>query len=119
MEKRPYFVIGDLLANAFIATVSVALTAWLLGGAWGMVPGMLLGMIIALPLSLIPVAPFFGAMEILTPCMLSGMLGGMWGGMWPLAGVTIFYWGVGTGCAVIVVIYTLNAVMSGPQTIRD
>ena len=30
MEKRPYFFIGDLLTNAFIAKVSVALTAWLL-----------------------------------------------------------------------------------------
>jgi len=123
MEKRLYFVIGDLLANAFVATVAVALTAWLIGGSWGMVPGMLVGMLIgmaiALPLSIGLLTPFLGALEIITPCMISGMFGGMWGGMWPLAGAMIFRWGIGTGIAVVVVIYTLNIVTTGPQKIRN
>jgi len=123
MEKRPYFVIGDLLANAFIATVAVALTAWLVGGSWGTIPGMLvgmvIGMIIALPLSLVLLVPILGAMEVFVPCMLSGMLGGMWGGMWPLAGAAMFRWGIGTGIAVVVVIYALNTITTGPQKIGN
>ena len=83
MEKRLYFIIGDLFANAFVATVAVALTAWLLGGSWGMIPGMLVGMLIgmavALPLSLALLSPILGVMEVISPCMISGMLGGMWG----------------------------------------
>ena len=43
MEKRLYFIIGDLCANALVATAAVALTAWLIGGSWGMLPGMLVG----------------------------------------------------------------------------
>lgn len=123
MEKRLYFIIGDLFANALIATVAVALTAWLIGGSWGMIPGMLvgmlLGMVITLPLSLVLLTPILGVMEVLSPCMISGMLGGMWGGMWPLAGGEILQWGVGTGIAVVVVIYALNAVVSGPQKVEN
>jgi len=121
MEKRLYFVIGDLFANAFVATIAVSLTAWLIGGSWGMIPGMLVGMVIgmaiAVPLSLGPLSLMFGTMEVIAPCMLSGMLGGMWGGMWPLAGAAMLRSGVGTGIVVIVSIYALNAVMTGPQKI--
>lgn len=123
MEKRIYFIIGDLFANAVVATAAVALTAWLIGGAWGMIPGMIagmvIGMVIALPLSLALLAPFLGAMEVLSPCMVSGMLGGMWGGMWPLTGDAIFRWGIGTSIAVVVVVYALNAVVAGPQKIGN
>ncbi len=123
MEKRLYFVIGDLFANAFVATVAVALTAWLIGGAWGMIPGMLagmaIGMAIALPLSLGPLSLMFGTLEVIAPCMLSGMLGGMWGGMWPLAGAAALRWGVVTGVVVIVGVYALNGVMTGPQKIES
>ncbi|MFQ5634735.1 MAG: hypothetical protein ACE5G3_05335 [Gammaproteobacteria bacterium] len=123
MEKRPYFVIGDLVANALVATAAVAMTAWLIGGAWGMIPGMLAGMLIgmavALPLSLGLLFPILGVMEVLTPCMLAGMFGGMWGGMWPLAGESVLRWGAGTGAVVVALIYALNAVMAGPQQVRD
>ncbi len=121
MEKRLYFIIGDLVANAFVATAAVALTAWLIGGSWGMLPGMLagmlLGMAIALPLTLALLFPILGVMEVMAPCMVSGMLGGMWGGMWPLAGAAILQWGIGTGVAVVVIIYAINAAMSGPQKV--
>jgi hypothetical protein len=122
MEKRPYFVIGDLLANAFVATLAVALTAWIIGGTWGMLPGMLVGMMIGMAiglfLSLGLLFPVLGVMEVMAPCMISGMLGGMWGGMWPLAGADILQWGIGTGIIVFAVIYALNAVTTGPQTIE-
>jgi len=119
MEKRPYFIIGDLLANALVATVAVAVSASLIGGGWGMIPGMLagmvVGMLVALPLSLIVLFPLLGVMEVMAPCMLSGMLGGMWGGMWPLAGESVFRWGISTGIGVMVEIYMLNAIITGPQ----
>ena len=122
MEKRLYFIIGDLFANAFVATVAVALTAWLLGGAWGMVPGMLFGMVIgmaiSLPLSAGLLFPILGVMEVIAPCMLSGMFGGMWGGMWPLAGAEVLRWGIGTGLAVVVFVYAMNLVVTGPQRLR-
>jgi hypothetical protein len=121
MEKRPYFVIGDLIANILVATAAVALTAWLIGGSWGMIPGMIvgmvLGMIIAVPLTVALLAPLLGIMEVLAPCMLGAMFGGMWGGMWPLQGAEILRWGVGTGVVSFVVVYALNTVLSGPQRI--
>jgi len=123
MEKRLYFIIGDLVANAFVATIAVAATGWLIGGSWGMIPGMLIGMligmIIALPVSLAMLAPLLGVMEVISPCMISGMLGGMWGGMMPLAGDEIFRWGIGTGVTVVVVIYIVNALVTGPQKIEN
>jgi len=119
MEKRLYFVVGDFVANALVATAAVAVTTWLIGGTWGMISGMIvgmvLGMIVALPLSLGLLSPLLGIMEVIAPCMLSGMLGGMWGGMWALTGGQIVQWGVGTGVAVVAVIYALNIFMTGPQ----
>jgi len=123
METRLYFVIGDCIANVFVATVAVALTTWLIGGAWGMIPGMIagmvVGMLIAIPLSVGLLFPLLGVMEIMAPCMLSGMFGGMWGGMWPLTGAEIWKWGIGTGIVVVILIYVLNAGLSGPQKIRN
>ena len=123
MEKRLYFIVGDLLANAFVATAAAAFTAWLIGGAWGMLPGMLagmlLGMAVALPLTLALLFPVLGVMEVMAPCMLSGMLGGMWGGMWPLAGAELLRWGIGTGALVVIVVYGINAMTSGPQRVEE
>ena len=123
MEKRLPFILGDLAANCLIATICVAFTSWLIGGSWGMVPGMLvgmlLGMVLAMPLSLAGLTPWLGVMEVVTPCMLSGMFGGMWGGMWDLSGAEIIRWGMSTGATVVVVIYLLNALLSGPQRVES
>ncbi len=106
--------------------MAAAVATWLIGGAWGMFPGMLLGMligmIIALVLGLALLTPILGVMEVLTPCMLSacmlsGMFGGMWGGMWPLTVIEVLKWGGGTGVAVVVIIYVLNTIVTGPQRI--
>lgn len=122
MEKRFYFVLGDLVTSVVAAIATTGLAVWLIGGAFGMVPGMLvgmlLGMVVALFLTLL-ISPLLGLMEVLTLGMLSGMIGGMWGGMWPLSGGEIVRWGAGTGVAVFVVIYLLNAAMTGPQRLRN
>lgn len=119
MEKRIPFIIGDVLANMLVATVTTAAATWLIGGTWGMIAGaaagMVLGMVIALLLCIPVLMTLLGAFEVLTPVMLSGMLGGMWGGMWPLAGSAILRWGFGTGLALVAVIYGLNAVLTSPQ----
>jgi hypothetical protein len=123
MEKRPLFILGDLLANCCVATLATALSAWLIGGSLGMLPGMLagmlLGMLISLPLGVGLLSMLLGIMEVMMPCMLSGMLGGMWGGMWPLQTEDIFQWGIGTGVSMVIVIYTLNAFMSGLQKLAN
>ena len=122
MDRRLYFVLGDLFANVLVATAAAGFCAWLIGGSWGMLPGMLagmlIGMVVALLISLPLLAPLLGVMEVLTPCMLSGMFGGMWGGMWPLRGTGILSWGIGTGLVVIIAMYALNAAKSGPQELR-
>ena len=123
MEKRLPFIIGDLLANAFVATVSIAVTSWLIGGDWGMaagmIDGMIIGMVVALILSLTMLVPVLGVMETLTPCMLSGMFAGMWGGMWSLTGAEILRWGIGAGLIVVVIIYALNLIVTGPQKLEN
>jgi hypothetical protein len=122
METRPLFVLGDFAANIFVATAITAVTSLLIGGSLGMWPGMiagmLLGMALALPLGFGLMAPWLGVMEVATPTMLSGMFAGMWGGMWDLSAAEMLRWGAGTGVAVVVVIYALNAVMSGPQRVE-
>ena len=84
MERRPYFVLGDLAVNcatggvtAWLAS-SVVPTGW--GMAGGMVAGMILGMVIGIVLAFV-FTPLFGALEVMLPAMLSGMLAGMGGGM--------------------------------------
>lgn len=84
MERRPYFVVGDLLANAAIGAV-VGVTVWFIApGDWPgyavMFLGMVLGMVLALPLSL-PFVYLLGAMEVMLPAMMSGMVAGMFVGM--------------------------------------
>ena len=123
METRWYFVLGDIAANILVATVAFALSSWLIGGALGMFPsmliGMVLGMAITLPLSLGMLSTLLGVMEVMCPCMLSGMFGGMFGAMRPLDGAEILPWGAATGIAVVVVIYLANALLSGPQKLKS
>ena len=84
MERRPYFVLGDLLSCTVTGAAAALVVARLVSPAWSpwlaMPVGMVLGMLVALPVSLIFVVPF-GFMEVLLPGMLVGMLAGMWAGM--------------------------------------
>ncbi len=84
MEKRPYFVLGDIFSNVFVgALVGLAASA-MVGEGWNMVVGMAggmgVGMVLAL-LSLLVFCPLFGALEVMLPVMLSGMASGMGVGM--------------------------------------
>ena len=78
MEVRPYFLIGDVAANAGVGALAAALVSWVGIPSWPMLPGMLVGMLIGMIVGLVAalavLSLLFGAMEIFVPCMLGGML---------------------------------------------
>lgn len=119
MELRPYFLIGDIVANCAVGALAGLLAAWVTGSGWpmplGMLVGMGLGMFVGLIASLTVFTPLLGAMEIMVPCMLVGMLAGMAGGMWPLTPTAAAGWGALLGLGVVVFVGTLNTFLKGPQ----
>ena len=122
MENRPYFIAADVACNVGIALIAVAISTLVFGGnigmLAGMVGGMLIGMILGLLLGFGILAPRFGIMEVIVPCMMSGMIGGMVGGMQDLSAAEILQWGCITGLGSLVAIYTLNAVFGGQQKLE-
>lgn len=128
MEKRLYFVLGDVACAAVIGGVAGVLGAAVVSPVWNMwlamLVGMILGMVISTPLSF-AFMPFFGAMEIMVPAMTCGMFSGMWvamaGAMQPLSVGVGLRAGVGIGLGVLVVIYALNALLRvrGDRRIRS
>jgi len=84
MDRRLYFLLGDLLANgatgALVGLLAVLVFAPGTGGLVAMALGMLGGMVVATPLAFL-FAPFFGAMEVMLPVMATGMTAGMVGAM--------------------------------------
>ncbi|MBF0139871.1 MAG: hypothetical protein HQL74_06285 [Magnetococcales bacterium] len=114
MEKRPYFVLGDLVSSC----VTGGLTAWvvyhsvpskgsmILAMAAGMVVGMVMGMLLTFVFM-----PFFGAMEVMLPVMLAGKLSGMVVGM----GLAMHGWSewwsglIGVLCGLVAFVWTLLA----------
>ncbi|MDP6406099.1 MAG: hypothetical protein QF797_12910 [Alphaproteobacteria bacterium] len=84
MEKRLYFVVGDMLACGSLGAAAGWLAFAAMPQNWWfpvtMVLGMFLGMVVG-SLGGFLFSPFFGAMEIALPTALAGMLAGMAGGM--------------------------------------
>ncbi|NND53875.1 MAG: hypothetical protein HKN56_02765 [Gammaproteobacteria bacterium] len=123
MEKRLYFVAGDVLSNIAVGIVSTGVATLLIGGNLPMLPGMLagmvVGMVIAMGMSMGLLAPRLGIMEIMMPCMLTGMFGGMWGGMHDLSFFASLRWGTYTGMTVLVAVYLLNAAIGGRQKLPE
>jgi hypothetical protein len=118
METRPYFLIGDLVANGLIGGVVGALSAWLVDPSWNMwvahVVCMVVGMVLALPLAF-PFMAFFGAMEVMVPTHFAGMCAGMWVGMeaamHPVSGAAGFATGVWVGIASLLFCYLADALL--------
>ena len=121
METRPYFILGDIVANLVTGVAAALATVALIGPGWnmlvGMFVGMALGMALAMLLSLAVFAAFFGAMEVMLPAMLTGMAAGMWLGMAaPMGAVGALRaveMGAATGVAVVVFTYLMNARLRG------
>ncbi|MFV0278411.1 MAG: hypothetical protein ACK5HY_14680 [Parahaliea sp.] len=122
MDKRLYFVVGDLAANI----VTGALVGWLVWLAtphgWNMwlimAPAMILGMVLATVLA-IPLGMLFGAMEVMVPMMLSGMVAGMVLGMHAAMHRSDAAFALATGAlcglASILAVWALNSLLRGPR----
>jgi hypothetical protein len=127
MERRLYFLIGDLLSNVGVGALVGLAVALFVNGAWpvvlAMIIGMLVGDLIALPVAF-ALSALFGAMELMLPVMLTGMIAGMLVGMWaammPLSGGSTAVLGGVVGLMVLVVTYALNAyVRAGGLTAKE
>lgn len=126
MEKRPYFIMGDLMANTLIGGVAAVAAIILINSSWmmfiAMIVGMAAGMFISLLLGLLIFIPLFGAMEVMLPAMLSGMFSGMVVGMWAAMGPvdlkTAFFMGALIGIIVLFLTSLVNVKVSGMKTIN-
>ena len=125
MDKRLYFVMGDVLVNVAIAILVAILSWWIVSISWNMFIAMwlmmILGMVLAMLLAL-PAGICFGAMEVMLPMKLSGMASGMVVGMWAAMHPLSFSQAVGvggvTGLLSIVVVWLLNSKIRGIQTLE-
>lgn len=120
MERRVYFLFGDLLA----CTVTGAAAAWLaqlaVPAGWIFPAGMALGMAIGMfagALGGILFTPLFGSMEIAMPATLAGMAAGMVGGMLPTVAPgdagTALWVGAAAGLVCLAYTYVLQARLHG------
>ena len=120
MDKRLFFMIGDLVANVVSGTIA-GLAAWaIVDPAWNMWLAMLAMMVLGMALGLVLFFPFsikLGAMEVMLPLMFSGMLGGMVVGMLaamvPLSLASALAHGAVSGLAGILCIWIANSMLLG------
>jgi hypothetical protein len=115
-ERRPYFVIGDLICNALAGAVVGTTVVWLVDVGWspalGMFAGMVVGSFIAMLLAMAG-STLWGALEVMLPMMSTGMVVGMLAGMSAasrtMTTTTVSIGGALVGVAVLVGTYSLNA----------
>ena len=125
MERRPYFVFGDVLSCAVIGAIAALAAPASVAEWWSMIVGMLVGMTVGMVVALLVgfalFVGLFGAMEVMVPTMLTGMLAGMAFGMVetmrPLGSGAETAVGALIGCAVLALTYLANARLSGRATI--
>ena len=118
VERRPYFVIGDLVSNALAGAVVAVLVTRVesLISGWpvlaGMLIGMVMGQLVAMLLSMVA-STFLGAHEVMLPMMTTGMVVGMLAGMSAVEGglppEAAAARGALVGLAVLVGTYVLNS----------
>lgn len=126
MEKRAYFLLGDLAGNIATGALAALASAALLGGLpmfISMPLSMILGMFIGMILLYGVLLRLFGAMEPMLQTMTTGMFAGMLAVMNISSDAQLLphaiYLGAEVGIAVFVLSWLLNAAISGPQTIRE
>lgn len=120
MERRPYFLLGDLVSNTAVGGLVALVVASVVGETWpmalAMVLGMLVGDFVALPAA-VGLSVLFGAMELMLPVMLSGMLSGMVVGMraatGPMSTDVALGLGASLGLLGLLATYGLNAYIQG------
>jgi hypothetical protein len=118
MERRIYFLAGDLLSNAVMGAAAAWLAAAIVDPSWSMPAGMFAGMLggMGLGLLLMPVfVGLFGAMEVMLPVMLTAMLSGMLSGMASAMQVPaiplLLLAGGSIGILVLLLTYAIDAVL--------
>lgn len=119
IETRPYFVVGDLIANSALGALVGVCCALVIPQNWpslvAMMAGMFLGMLIAIPVQLAS-SLLLGAFETMLPMMLSGMSSGMLVAM--MASQKPIPWrdgltaGALAGLAVVAFTYAMNALLT-------
>ena len=125
VERRPYFVFGDVLSCAVIGAIAALAATASVAEWWNMIVGMLVGMTVGMVVALLVgfalFVGLFGAMEVMLPTMLTGMLAGMAFGMVetmrPLGSGAEAGVGALIGCAVLALTYLANARLSGRATV--
>ena len=79
MERRPYFVLGDILANGVTGALVAAACTSTIGETVPMILAMPVGMMLGGMLAMLLAAGLtvaFGAFEVMLPVMTTGMLVG-------------------------------------------
>ena len=120
MERRVYFLAGDVLSNVIVGMASAWLATVIVDPSWHMYAAMLAGMAAGMGLALVLLPLFvglFGAMEVMLPVMLTAMLAGMAFGMegvmhWLSAPGDLLGGGV-IGLLVLLLTYGVDAGMRG------
>ena len=116
MEKRLYFIFGDVLSNAAIGGLAGLGAAGLVSAGWNMLIGMGIGMIVGMGVSflaLLVFCPFFGAMEVMLPTMLAGMVLGMAASMQTLGLSQAAGVGALIGIGAMLAVFMFNAKLQG------
>lgn len=120
MERRPYFLLGDVLACGVTGAAAGLAAVGMVAQSWNMLAAMVVGMIIGMVLALfLGLALFFWlfGFEVLIPVMLTGMLAGMALGM--AEAVTGLEWSGGAvagaliGWGTLLATYLINARLTG------
>lgn len=120
MERRAYFIFGDMLACAASGAAAGWITFAFIPGGWfaivGMTLGMVLGMLVGMAAGVV-FAPFFGDFEIALPSALSGMIAGAAVGMLrevaEIDAAAALLGGAVTGLASLAYTYFLQARLHG------
>ena len=120
MERRPYFIFGDLLACIVTGAAAGWVTYAVIPGDWhpliGMALGMVLGMLVGMVGGLL-FAPLFGDMEVSLPASLGGMVAGsansMLRGMMEFGPGGALWIGALAGLACLAFTYVLQARLHG------
>lgn len=120
MERRAYFIFGDLLACIVAGAASAWLTQLAVPGHWYALVGMIIGIAIGMPVGMVTgflFSPLFGAFEVMLPASLAGMVAGMVVGMGHILGAgspaDAVFSGAALGVFTMVFCYMLQARLQG------
>lgn len=123
MDKRLYFVLGDLITNVLAGMFVAGLCYLIFDTDWNMIVAMLVAMVLGMVFSMMiwfPASILYGAMEVMLPVMLtgmySGMIIGMWASMHSLALATALLCGAVTGFVTVTIVWIVNNQLRGRRS---